>query len=44
MNTPPETYEEQEKCMAARTKCWRLAEAERAERQERKKSPVAAGS
>jgi hypothetical protein len=25
MNTPPETLEEQERCMASRTRCWRLA-------------------
>jgi hypothetical protein len=28
MNTPPETLEEQEKCLASRTRCWRLAAAE----------------
>jgi hypothetical protein len=25
MNTPPETLDEQEKCLASRTRCWRLA-------------------
>jgi hypothetical protein len=29
MGTPPETFEEQEKCLASRTRCWRLAEAQR---------------
>ncbi len=28
-NTPPETFEEQEKCLASRTQCWRIAEARR---------------
>lgn len=27
MNTPPETLEEQERCLASRTRCWRLAAA-----------------
>lgn len=27
MNTPPVTFEEQEKCLASKTRCWRLAEA-----------------
>ncbi|HEX8035450.1 MAG: hypothetical protein ACXVCO_03185 [Ktedonobacterales bacterium] len=26
LNTPPETFEEQEKCLASRGQCWRLAE------------------
>ena len=42
MNTPPETYAEQEKCMAARTKCWRLAEAARAAKSGRKSAAAAA--
>ncbi|MFI5273139.1 MAG: hypothetical protein ACHQ4H_08930 [Ktedonobacterales bacterium] len=25
-NTPPETQEEQDKCLASRTQCWRIAE------------------
>jgi hypothetical protein len=25
MNTPPETLDEQEKCLASRTRCWRLS-------------------
>ena len=29
LNTPPATLEEQEKCLASRTRCWRLVEAER---------------
>ncbi len=29
-NTPPETWEEQDKCLASRTQCWRLAETRRA--------------
>jgi hypothetical protein len=29
MNTPPVTFEEQEKCLASKTQCWRLAEARR---------------
>jgi hypothetical protein len=29
LNTPPRTLEEQDKCLASRTRCWRLAEAER---------------
>ena len=28
-NTPPESFEEQEKCLNARTECWRVAEARR---------------
>lgn len=28
MNTPPETFEEQDKCLASRTRCWRLAAAQ----------------
>lgn len=28
MNTPPETLEEQDKCLASRTRCWRLAAAQ----------------
>jgi hypothetical protein len=27
MNTPPETFEEQERCLASRTQCWRTGEA-----------------
>ena len=27
MNTPPETFEEQERCLASRTQCWRIADA-----------------
>ena len=27
MNTPPETAEEQERCLSSRTCCWRVAEA-----------------
>lgn len=26
MNTPPGTVEEQEKCLASKTRCWRVAE------------------
>ena len=26
-NTPPETFDEQEKCLTSRTECWRIAEA-----------------
>ena len=29
-NTPPETWDEQDKCLASRTQCWRIAEARRA--------------
>ena len=29
MNTPPETAEEQQRCMTSRTCCWRIAEAAR---------------
>jgi len=29
MNTPAETWEEQEKCLSSRTRCWRIAEAQR---------------
>ena len=29
MNTPPETAEEQERCLSSRTCCWRIAEAAR---------------
>lgn len=29
MNTPPETIEEQEECLASRTQCWRLLAAHR---------------
>ncbi|HET8905785.1 MAG TPA: hypothetical protein VFN11_02340 [Ktedonobacterales bacterium] len=29
MNTPPETADEQERCLSSRTCCWRLAEAAR---------------
>jgi hypothetical protein len=29
MNTPPETADEQEKCLSSRTQCWRIAEAKR---------------
>ena len=29
MNTPPVTFEEQEKCLASKTRCWRVAEANR---------------
>lgn len=25
MNTPPETLEEQERCLASRSRCWRLS-------------------
>jgi hypothetical protein len=28
-NTPPETFDEQEKCLNSRTECWRIAEARR---------------
>lgn len=28
MNTPAQTWEEQEKCLSSRTRCWRLAEAQ----------------
>lgn len=28
MNTPPGTVEEQEKCLASKSRCWRLAEAQ----------------
>jgi hypothetical protein len=27
MNTPPTSWDEQEKCIASRTECWRIAEA-----------------
>lgn len=27
MNTPPQTFDEQEKCLNSKTRCWRLAEA-----------------
>ena len=30
MNTPPETWAEQDKCLASRAHCWRLTEASRA--------------
>lgn len=30
LNTPPETLDEQEKCLSSRTECWRLAERRRA--------------
>jgi len=29
-NTPPETWDEQDKCLGSRTQCWRIAEARRA--------------
>ncbi|HEU5349695.1 MAG TPA: hypothetical protein VFU63_13875 [Ktedonobacterales bacterium] len=29
LNTPPETAEEQEKCLSSRTCCWRITEAAR---------------
>ena len=29
METPPESIEEQEKCLSSRTQCWRLVEARR---------------
>lgn len=29
MNTPPNTSEEQDKCLSSKTRCWRLAEAAR---------------
>ena len=29
MNTPPETVDEQEKCLSSRLRCWRLVEAQR---------------
>ena len=29
LNTPPVTSDEQDKCLASHTRCWRLAEAER---------------
>ena len=32
MNTPPQTFDEQEKCLNSKTRCWRLAEAERKKR------------
>lgn len=30
MNTPPETVDEQEKCLSSRAECWRIAEARKA--------------
>lgn len=33
-NTPPTTIEEQEKCLASRTRCWRLARPERKPRED----------
>ena len=32
MNTPPTSWDEQEKCIASRTECWRIAEARAAAR------------
>jgi len=29
-DTPPTTYEEQEKCLSSRSECWRIVEARRA--------------
>ncbi len=29
LNTPPETQEEQERCLTSKTRCWRLADAKR---------------
>ncbi|MFN8524141.1 MAG: hypothetical protein U0821_13665 [Chloroflexota bacterium] len=43
MNTPPETYDEQEKCMATKGKCWRVADAERAARAQRRREEAVAG-
>ena len=31
-NTPPETWDEQDKCLSSRAECWRLTEARRAAR------------
>jgi hypothetical protein len=33
MNTPPTTFEEQERCLASKTQCWRIAEGAKARRQ-----------
>lgn len=46
-NTPPTTFEEQEKCLSSRTRCWRLVEAEaraRAEQAQRAERAPIAGS
>lgn len=43
-NTPPVTQEEQDKCMQPRRTCWRIQEAARASRRQRKaevETPVA---
>jgi len=35
MDTPPQTFDEQEKCLNSKTRCWRFAEANAAERESR---------
>ena len=39
-NTPPESFEEQEKCLSSRTECWRVAEARAAGQSPRRPIPL----